>query len=112
MSNDPSRLGIVESVSGAEITVALHSSTVSGLMFVHGNPYYVAQVGKLHSDSHRPHRPNRYRIASRCYTGSTNDTGATGRMWMTCSYSARDPTKPGSFVESPRCQASGTLCIS
>ena len=47
MSNDPSYLGSVESVAGPEVYAALHDSTISGLLFVHGNPYYVAQVGSF-----------------------------------------------------------------
>ena len=83
MTNDPSRLGIVESVSGAEINVALHSSTVSGLMFVHGNPYYVAQVGSFI----RIPIGLIDLIGIVSQAGATpdppNDTGATGRLWMT-----------------------------
>lgn len=47
MPNDPSYLGSVESVSGPEVNVGLRDIAMSGLLFVHGNPYYVAQVGSF-----------------------------------------------------------------
>ncbi len=47
VSADPSWLGSVENVSGPEVHVALHHATQSGLLFVYGEPFHVAQVGSF-----------------------------------------------------------------
>ena len=47
MRTDPSFLGRVENVSGSEVSVGLDDSTVSGLLFVDGQPYHVGQVGSF-----------------------------------------------------------------
>lgn len=78
-----SLLGRVDQVSGSEIRVALEDSTRSGLLFVNGRPYHVAQVGSF------------VRIPSGLVdaiglvsqAGSTpensEDESVNGRMWMT-----------------------------
>lgn len=43
--SDPSLLGYVQDVSGATVSVVLEDSTRSGLVFVDGHAYHVAQVG-------------------------------------------------------------------
>ena len=45
MPTDPSLLGTVQDVTGATVSVELDASTVSGLLFVGGQPYHVGQVG-------------------------------------------------------------------
>ncbi len=47
MPADPSVLGIVQDVSGFTVSVSLDESTKSGLLFVRGHPYHVAQVGSF-----------------------------------------------------------------
>lgn len=42
---DPSRLGTVEDVNGASVSVKLSDSTPGGLLFVNGEAYRVGQVG-------------------------------------------------------------------
>jgi hypothetical protein len=44
-SPDPSRLGSVEDVNGASVSVKLSDSTPGGLLFVNGEAYRVGQVG-------------------------------------------------------------------
>ncbi len=44
-SPDPSRLGTVESVDGASVSVKLADTTPGGLLFVNGEAYRVGQVG-------------------------------------------------------------------
>ena len=41
----PSRLGTVENVDGSNINVKLEDNTPGGLLFVHGEAYWVGQVG-------------------------------------------------------------------
>ncbi|MFZ2056759.1 MAG: helicase HerA-like domain-containing protein [Acidimicrobiales bacterium] len=43
--SDPSLLGYVQDVAGATVSVVLEDSTRSGLVFVEGHAYHVAQVG-------------------------------------------------------------------
>lgn len=43
----PTRLGTVEDVQGATISVALAEETVSGLAFVNGKAYRIGQVGSF-----------------------------------------------------------------
>lgn len=43
--SDPSLLGYVQDVSGATVSVVLEDTTRSGLVFVDGHAYHVAQVG-------------------------------------------------------------------
>lgn len=83
MKNDPSFLGSVENVAGSEVSVALDDSTVSGLLFVNGQPYHVAQVGSF----------VRVPLGLIDLIGLVSQAGATpehlstdtvdGRMWMT-----------------------------
>ena len=83
MKSDPSFLGSVENVAGAEVSVALDDSTVSGLLFVKGQPYHVAQVGSF----------VRIPLGLIDLIGVVSQAGATpehlstdkvdGRMWMT-----------------------------
>lgn len=47
MASDPTRLGTVEDVKGATISVALDEDTVSGLAFVDGHGYRIGQVGSF-----------------------------------------------------------------
>jgi uncharacterized protein len=47
MPVDPTRLGTVESVSGAQISVALEPTAASGLTYVGGQGYRAGQVGNL-----------------------------------------------------------------
>lgn len=47
MNNDPTRLGTVEDVKGASISVALDKGTASGLIFLEGRAYRVGQVGSF-----------------------------------------------------------------
>jgi DNA helicase HerA-like ATPase len=47
MPSDPTLLGTVQDVAGSTISVALDKSTTSGLLFVAGHPYHVAQVGSF-----------------------------------------------------------------
>src|SRR5688572_11133809 len=44
-SPDPSRLGSVEDVNGASVSVKLSDSTPGGLLFVNGEAYRIGQVG-------------------------------------------------------------------
>ena len=83
MKNDPSFLGSVENVAGSEVSVALDDSTMSGLLFVKGQPYHVAQVGSF----------VRIPLGLIELIGLVSQAGATpehlatdemdGRMWMT-----------------------------
>ena len=83
MRNDPSFLGAVENVAGSEVSVALDDSTISGLLFVKGQPYHVAQVGSF----------VRIPLGLINLIGVVSQAGATpehlstdqidGRMWMT-----------------------------
>ena len=83
MKSDPSFLGSVENVAGSEVSVALDDSTVSGLLFVKGQPYHVAQVGSF----------VRIPLGLIDLIGIVSQAGATpehlstdtvdGRMWMT-----------------------------
>ena len=83
MKSDPSFLGSVENVTGSEVSVALDDSTVSGLLFVRGQPYYVGQVGSF----------VRIPLGLIHLIGVVSQAGATpehyspdrvdGRMWMT-----------------------------
>jgi len=83
MKSDPSFLGSVENVTGSEVSVALDDSTVSGLLFVKGQPYHVGQVGSfvriplglihlIGVVSQAGAAPERFSIER-----------ADGRMWMT-----------------------------
>ena len=47
MGNDPTRLGTVEDVKGATVSVVLDQETVSGLAFVNGYGYRIGQVGSF-----------------------------------------------------------------
>ena len=47
LSSDPSFLGVVENVSGSTVNIRLDKTTISGLLFVDGESYYVAQVGSF-----------------------------------------------------------------
>jgi DNA helicase HerA-like ATPase len=47
MPSDPTRLGTVEDVKGATISVVLDEDTVSGLSFVEGHGYRIGQVGSF-----------------------------------------------------------------
>jgi len=47
MGKDPTRLGTVEDVKGATISVVLDEDTVSGLAFVDGHGYRIGQVGSF-----------------------------------------------------------------
>jgi len=47
MAGDPTRLGTVEDVKGATISVVLDEDTVSGLAFVDGHGYRIGQVGSF-----------------------------------------------------------------
>lgn len=81
--SDPSHLGTVENVSGSEVSVGLDDSTVSGLLFVNGHPYHVAQVGSF----------VRIPLGLVDVVGIVSQAGSTpehmakeeadGRMWMT-----------------------------
>ena len=83
MKSDPSFLGSVENVTGSEVSVALDDSTVSGLLFVKGQPYHVGQVGSF----------VRIPLGLIHLIGVVSQAGATpehfstdrvdGRMWMT-----------------------------
>ncbi len=83
LKSDPSFLGSVENVTGSEVSVALDDSTISGLLFVRGQPYHVAQVGGF----------VRIPIGLIHLIGVVSQAGATpehlsadqvdGRMWMT-----------------------------
>lgn len=78
-----SLLGHVDQVSGAEIRVALEESTRSGLLFVNGRPYHVAQVGGFV----RIPLGLLDAIGIVSQAGSTpessTDEDGNGRMWMT-----------------------------
>lgn len=83
MIHDPSFLGSVQNVSGYEVLVALSESTASGLLFVNGQPYHVAQVGGF----------VRIPLGLIDLVGVVSQAGSTpehwgsdvldGRMWMT-----------------------------
>lgn len=83
MKADPSFLGLVEKVSGSEVSVGLDEATVSGLLFVDGQPYHVAQVGSF----------VRIPLGLIDLVGVVSQAGSTpehltkeeidGRMWMT-----------------------------
>lgn len=45
MNSDPTLLGTVEDVSGASIRIKLDQETVSGISFIEGQSYRIAQVG-------------------------------------------------------------------
>lgn len=45
MKQDPTFIGTVQDVQGATVTVALNSSTITGLGFVNGEGYRIGQVG-------------------------------------------------------------------
>ena len=47
MSSDPTYLGAVQDVDGATASVVLDPDTISGLIFVSGQPYRVGQVGSF-----------------------------------------------------------------
>lgn len=47
MPTNPTLLGTVQDVSGSTVSVALDQTTMSGLLFVAGHPYHVAQVGSF-----------------------------------------------------------------
>lgn len=47
MGNDPTRLGTVEDVAGATISVVLDQDTASGLVFVDGYGFRIGQVGSF-----------------------------------------------------------------
>lgn len=47
MPNDPSYLGTVDQIAGAEVHVRLDETTLTGLLFVDGKPFYAAQVGSF-----------------------------------------------------------------
>ncbi len=47
LPSDPTRLGTVEDVKGATISVVLDEETVSGLSFVEGHGYRIGQVGSF-----------------------------------------------------------------
>ena len=47
MGSDPTRLGTVEDVKGATISVVLDEDTISGLAFVDGHGYRIGQVGSF-----------------------------------------------------------------
>lgn len=47
MSKDPTRLGTIEDVKGATISIALDEDTTSGLAFVEGHGYRIGQLGSF-----------------------------------------------------------------
>ena len=47
MLRDPSRIGIVQDVNGAAVTVELSEDTLTGLSFVKGEGYRIGQVGSF-----------------------------------------------------------------
>jgi DNA helicase HerA-like ATPase len=47
MATDPTRLGTVEDVKGATVSVVLDEATLSGLAFVDGQGYRIGQVGSF-----------------------------------------------------------------
>lgn len=47
MRNNPTRLGTVEDVKGATVSVVLDEDTISGLVFVNGRSYRIGQVGSF-----------------------------------------------------------------
>ena len=47
MNNDPTRLGTVEDVKGASISVVLDDNAVKGLAFVDGRAYRIGQLGSF-----------------------------------------------------------------
>jgi DNA helicase HerA-like ATPase len=47
MATDPSRLGTVEDVKGATVSVVLDEATLSGLAFINGQGYRIGQVGSF-----------------------------------------------------------------
>lgn len=83
--SDPSLLGYVQDVDGATVSVVLEDSSRSGLVFVAGHAYHVAQVGSFvrvplgFSDL--------IGIVSRAGSGAVPErlaeTNPFGRMWLT-----------------------------
>ena len=47
MSNDPTRLGTVEDVKGATVSVVLDEDTIAGLAFIDGHGYRIGQLGSF-----------------------------------------------------------------
>lgn len=47
MGNDPTRLGTVEDVKGATVSVILDEDTIAGLAFVDGHGYRIGQLGSF-----------------------------------------------------------------
>jgi len=82
---DPSLLGVVQDVSGATVSVALDELTRSGLLFVEGQPYHVAQVGGF---VRIPHGfTDLVGIVSEAGAGAVPErlveSNPFGRMWLT-----------------------------
>lgn len=83
--SDPSLLGYVQDVDGATVSVVLEDSSRSGLVFVAGHAYHVAQVGSF------VRRPLGFSdligIVSRAGSGAVPErlaeTNPFGRMWLT-----------------------------
>jgi len=47
MNNDPTKLGTVEDVNGASVSVVLDDDAVKGLAFVDGRAYRIGQLGSF-----------------------------------------------------------------
>lgn len=78
-----SLLGHVSNVSGSEIRVALEDSTRSGLLFVNGQPYHIAQVGSfVRIPSGLIDAIGLVSQAGSMPDGA-QDESDSGRMWMT-----------------------------
>lgn len=91
--SDPSLLGYVQDVDGGTVSVVLEDSSRSGLVFVAGLAYHVAQVGSFvriplgFSDL--------IGVVSRAGSGAVPErlaeTNPFGRMWLTVQLMVKAP---------------------